>query len=255
MRKGLAGFVERLAALDGLTDLSLTTNGILLPGCAAELRAAGLRRVNVSIDSLDEGRYAQLTRGARLGDALAGLDAALSAGFSPVKVNAVLLAGVEDEVDGFVELTRRPTCTCASSSTCRSTAAWRPTASSCRPDSCSSACTPTIASTAVDGPFGLGPARYYRVPGRAGHDRLHRRRLRPLLRPLQPAAADGRRPAQDLPVLGARARARRAAAASAGRPRLPPPSPTPSTARASTAVSRRPTAAAACRRSGGRIAS
>ena len=168
VRKGLAGFVERLAALDGLTDLSLTTNGTLLPGCAAELRAAGLRRVNVSIDSLDERRYARLTRGARLSDALAGLDAALSVGFSPVKVNAVLLAGVEDEVDAFVELTRRAEVHVRFIEYMppRPPPGRRPRVRAGR----------TVLErlhadhrvAAVDGPFGLGPARYYRVPGARG---------------------------------------------------------------------------------------
>ncbi len=168
VRKGLAGFVARLADLDDLTDLSLTTNGVLLPRFAAELRGAGLRRVNVSIDSLDEGRYARLTRGGRLADALAGLDAALAAGFSPVKVNAVLLAGVEDEVDAFVELTRRREVHVRFIEYMpldRRLAAER--------DFVPAGFVLERLHAhhhveAVDGPFGLGPARYYRVPGAPG---------------------------------------------------------------------------------------
>ncbi len=168
VRKGLAGFVARLADLDDLTDLSLTTNGVLLPRFAAELRGAGLRRVNVSIDSLDEGRYARLTRGGRLPDALAGLDAALAAGFSPVKVNAVLLAGVEDEVDAFVELTRRREVHVRFIEYMpldRRLAAER--------DFVPAGFVLERLHAhdhveAVDGPFGLGPARYYRVPGAPG---------------------------------------------------------------------------------------
>ncbi len=168
VRKGLVGFVARLAALDGLTDLSLTTNAVLLPACAAELRAAGLARVNVSIDSLDERRYARLTRGARLADALAGLDAALSAGFSPVKVNAVLLAGAEDEVDAFVELTRR----------CEVHVRFIEYMPLDRRLATDREFVPAgyvlerlrarHHVEAVDGPFGLGPARYDRVPGARG---------------------------------------------------------------------------------------
>jgi cyclic pyranopterin phosphate synthase len=168
VRKGLVDFIARLAALDGLTDVSLTTNGILLPRYAAHLRAAGLRRVNVSIDSLDARRYGELTRGARLSEALAGLDAAFAAGFDPVKVNAVLLSGVEDEVEGFVALTRRRDVHVrfieympldrhiATGSTLISAGLIL---ERLRRDH---------GVEPVAGPFGLGPARYYRVPGARG---------------------------------------------------------------------------------------
>ena len=106
VRTGCAEFIGMLARTSGIADIALTTNGLLLPRFADQLRAAGLRRVNVSIDSLDERRFAALTRGGRLGDALAGLDAAFAAGFSPVKLNVLLLEGVEDELDAFVALTR-----------------------------------------------------------------------------------------------------------------------------------------------------
>ncbi len=95
-----------LAHTSGIRDISLTTNGVLLPRYAADLRRAGLRRVNISLDSLDAARYARLTRGGDLAAALAGLDAAFAAGFTPVKVNALLLEGIEDELDAFVALTR-----------------------------------------------------------------------------------------------------------------------------------------------------
>jgi cyclic pyranopterin phosphate synthase len=107
VRKGLPEFVAMLAAIPGITDLSLTTNGLLLPRLAAPLRRAGLRRVNISIDSLRAERYAQITRGGRLEDALAGLRVAFAEGFSPVKLNVVLLQGIEDELDEFVRLTVR----------------------------------------------------------------------------------------------------------------------------------------------------
>ena len=168
VRKGLVDFIARLAALDGLTDLSLTSNGILLPRYAAGLRAAGLRRVNVSIDSLDARRYGELTRGARLADALAGLDAAFAAGFSPVKVNAVLFSGCEDEVEGFVDLTRRRDVHVRFIEYMpldRQVAAGHTLVPAglilerLRRDH---------AVEPVAGPFGLGPARYYRVPGALG---------------------------------------------------------------------------------------
>jgi cyclic pyranopterin phosphate synthase len=106
VRHGCADFVGMLGRTSGIHDISLTTNGVLLPRYAADLRRAGLRRVNISLDSLDAERFARISRGGRLADALAGLDAAFDAGFSPVKVNALLLDGVEDELDAFVALTR-----------------------------------------------------------------------------------------------------------------------------------------------------
>ncbi len=105
VRAGCPGLVGMLAALPGVHDLSLTTNGLLLPRFADELRAQGLRRVNVSLDSLDEARFAEITRGGRLQDALAGLEAAFAAGFDPVKLNVLLLEGIEDELDAYVALT------------------------------------------------------------------------------------------------------------------------------------------------------
>jgi cyclic pyranopterin phosphate synthase len=168
VRKGFTGFVERLAALPGLTDLSLTTNGILLPRYAAELRAAGLVRVNVSIDSLDARRYAEISRGARLDDALAGLDAALAAGFAPVKVNAVLLAGVEAEVAGFVDLVRRRDVHVRFieymplDRRVGAEGGFVPAGYVLERLLADHRLEP------VDGPFGLGPARYYRVPGALG---------------------------------------------------------------------------------------
>lgn len=106
VRRGFVDFVSLLEAIPGISDLSLTTNGILLPRYAAQLRMAGLRRVNISIDSLQPVRYAAITRGGRLADALAGLEAAFEAGFAPVKLNVVLKHGIEDDLDAFVELSR-----------------------------------------------------------------------------------------------------------------------------------------------------
>jgi cyclic pyranopterin phosphate synthase len=106
VRLGCADFVGMLSRASGIHDISLTTNGLLLPAFADDLAAAGLRRVNVSLDSLETGRFARITRGGRLGDTLAGIDAAFLAGFSPVKVNTLLLPGVEEELDAFVDLTR-----------------------------------------------------------------------------------------------------------------------------------------------------
>jgi GTP 3',8-cyclase len=106
VRLGCADFIGMLSRTSGIDDISITTNGALLPKYAADLAAAGLKRVNISLDSLDPARFRRITRGGRLADTLAGLDAAFSAGFAPVKVNTLLLPGVEDELDAFVGLTR-----------------------------------------------------------------------------------------------------------------------------------------------------
>jgi cyclic pyranopterin phosphate synthase len=84
--------VSRVRAL-GVDDLALTTNASRLAALAAPLRAAGLQRVNVSIDSLDPARFARMTRGGDLGEVLRGIDAALAAGFDEVKTNTVVLRG------------------------------------------------------------------------------------------------------------------------------------------------------------------
>ncbi len=91
-RRGVARLVEDLHGIPGVREISMTTNGSLLAARADELRAAGLDRVNVSLDTLDPERFARLTRGGRLDDAVAGIDAALAAGLVPLKLNAVLLA-------------------------------------------------------------------------------------------------------------------------------------------------------------------
>ncbi|MFJ1702494.1 GTP 3',8-cyclase MoaA [Kitasatospora sp. NPDC088346] len=102
LRRGLPGLIARLAALG--PELSLTTNGIGLARTAAELEAAGLHRVNVSLDTLRPERYAAITRRDRIADVFAGLAAAKAAGLAPVKINAVPVRGVnDDEILDLVE--------------------------------------------------------------------------------------------------------------------------------------------------------
>ncbi|MEU6072638.1 GTP 3',8-cyclase MoaA [Micromonospora sp. NPDC047074] len=96
IRPGLVGIVAAVAALDPRPRISLTTNGIGLDRLAPTLRAAGLDRVNVSLDTLAPERFARLTRRARLADVLAGLAGAAAAGLTPVKINSVLMRGVND---------------------------------------------------------------------------------------------------------------------------------------------------------------
>jgi cyclic pyranopterin phosphate synthase len=95
LRPRLAGLVRTLAE-EGLADLALTTNGHRLAGMAEDLRRAGLRRINVSLDSLDPPTYRRLTRGGDLARAIAGIEAALRAGLEPVKLNMVVLRGINE---------------------------------------------------------------------------------------------------------------------------------------------------------------
>jgi cyclic pyranopterin phosphate synthase len=97
LRPGLAAIVARAAALRPRPALSLTTNGIGLADRAAELRAGGLDRVNVSLDTLSSERFLQLTRRDRHAEVLAGLSAAADAGLGPVKVNSVLVRGINED--------------------------------------------------------------------------------------------------------------------------------------------------------------
>ena len=96
LRRGLAGIVARTAALRPRPEISLTTNGIGLARLAGPLHQAGLDRLNVSLDTLSPETFATLTRRHRLDDVLAGLAAAAAAGLAPVKVNTVLMRGVND---------------------------------------------------------------------------------------------------------------------------------------------------------------
>ncbi|MHB0856176.1 MAG: GTP 3',8-cyclase MoaA [Anaerolineae bacterium] len=97
VRAGIVDLVGLLARIPGISDLSMTTNGILLPRYAAALADAGLARVNVSLDTLQPERYARMTRIGRLEDALAGIGAAEQAGLRPIKINTVVLQGVNDD--------------------------------------------------------------------------------------------------------------------------------------------------------------
>jgi len=102
VRARITVLIEKLAALG--VDLSMTTNGVSMESMAHDLRAAGLQRVNISIDSLRRERFAELTRRDNLREVLAGIEAAVDAGFDPVKLNMVVMAGInDDELVDFVD--------------------------------------------------------------------------------------------------------------------------------------------------------
>jgi len=97
VRIGLSSLLQMLARINGIDDIALTTNGTLLAQYAAELKAAGLRRVNISLDSLKTDKFQQITRGGNLDDVLAGIEAASTAGLNPIKINVVVMAGKNDD--------------------------------------------------------------------------------------------------------------------------------------------------------------
>jgi cyclic pyranopterin phosphate synthase len=105
VRLGIVDHIRRLRELTGIEAIALTTNATLLPKMAGPLAAAGLARVNVSLDTLDPDVYSQVTRGGKLADALAGLDAAFAVGFDPVKINVVVVRRLEQDLLGFAKMT------------------------------------------------------------------------------------------------------------------------------------------------------
>lgn len=97
VRKGIVSFIQRLGHIAGIEDVGLTTNGTLLPLMAKDLKKAGLKRVNISLDTLDPEKYREITRIGRLEDALKGVDAAIEAGLYPIKINFVRIPGKNKE--------------------------------------------------------------------------------------------------------------------------------------------------------------
>lgn len=103
-RPGLSELAQRLQRIPGVDDLSLSTNGTRLAEQADSLRQAGIARINVSLDTLDAGRFRQITGRDALADVLNGLECAREAGFTPIKINMVAMGGVnDDEIDAMVE--------------------------------------------------------------------------------------------------------------------------------------------------------
>jgi cyclic pyranopterin phosphate synthase len=171
VRGGIADLVRRLARLPGVEDLSMTTNALLLPRFAAELRAAGLQRVNVSLDTLRAERYRRICRGGDPEQVFAGIEAAERAGLEPVKINMVVIPGInDDEVEEMARLTlERPRHVRfiefmpVGNSDLQRERSYIPSAE----------LRARIASRfgleeSPVAPLGRGPARYWRIPGAAG---------------------------------------------------------------------------------------
>ncbi|OGR94666.1 MAG: cyclic pyranopterin phosphate synthase MoaA [Elusimicrobia bacterium RBG_16_66_12] len=170
VRPDIVEVVERLARVPGIGDLSLSTNGVLLGALARPLARAGLRRVNISLDSLDEERFRAVTRFGRLDEVRAGIDAALAAGLSPVKLNVVVARGLnEDEVAAFAALTQSAPLHVRfielmpmGETGFFSKERWVPLAEIL------AAAGPLEPLSGAERPVGHGPARYYRRPGARG---------------------------------------------------------------------------------------
>jgi len=171
VRKGIVDLVRELARIPGLDDLSMTTNGTLLARYAEPLARAGLRRVNISLDTLRPDRFRRITRWGRLEDVLEGRQAALAAGLRPVKINTVVVRGLnDDEVVDLARLTLQPD--------------WHIRFIEVMPlgegaNWSGDGVVPSVEIhrrieaalgplTAVRGEAGAGPARYYRLPGAKG---------------------------------------------------------------------------------------
>ena len=108
VKSNIVELCRAAAAVDGIEEVCLTTNGTLLPKLAAPLREAGVRRLNISLDTLDAEKFRYITRIGNLEDALAGIEASLEAGFEKIKINSVLIGGFnDDEIPTLAALTQR----------------------------------------------------------------------------------------------------------------------------------------------------
>jgi cyclic pyranopterin phosphate synthase len=97
VRPGIVELTQAISGIPGIEDVAMTTNGLLLDYLAAPLARAGLRRLNVSLDTMDREKYARITRGGRVDKVLSGIAAAEAAGLTPIKINAVVVRGFNDE--------------------------------------------------------------------------------------------------------------------------------------------------------------
>ena len=197
VRKGLSTLCAMTKNTAGVRELAITTNGSLLPQFAQELKDAGVDRLNISLDTLDPQKFAQMTRIGTLSDTLDGISAAKAAGFQNLKLNTVLIGGFnDDEIGDFVELTRdddisvrfielMPMHTCAE---------W--------PESCFLSADAVLAQYPELSPVGSsGAAELYQMPGYCGSDSPHEPGF---LRPMLPHPHHRRRKTEALPALPGR---------------------------------------------------
>lgn len=182
VRKGVVDLVRDVANTPGIENVSLTTNGVLLPKMASDLKRAGLSRVNISLDTLDEDQFAYITRRGRLHETLDGIEAALEAGFDPVKINAVTVRSLNQDYLAFARLSMdrplhvrfieyMPVGDSAGVAGC----GWGP--DDVVPNEevlgtinaqAREAGLPELVPAGGDSPLGWGPARYWEFPGAKG---------------------------------------------------------------------------------------
>jgi cyclic pyranopterin phosphate synthase len=169
VRAGLPDLVALIAGIDTIDDISLTTNGILLAQYAAELKEAGLQRVNISLDTLKPERFRQITRCGKLENTFEGIAAAYQTGLTPVKINMVVMAGVND--DEILDFARKSV-----------SDGWNVRFIELMPSSANEPVSSKLVSVSEMKkrlealgklePFrievGNGPARYFRLPGASG---------------------------------------------------------------------------------------
>ena len=103
VRKGIISLVKHITEIKGIDDIAMTTNGVFLKEFATELKSSGLSRLNISLDTMREDRFAEITRGGNIADVFDGVEAVLKAGFKGTKMNAVIMRGDnDDEIHDFV---------------------------------------------------------------------------------------------------------------------------------------------------------
>jgi cyclic pyranopterin phosphate synthase len=165
VRADLPELIRMLSKIDGIQELALTTNGMLLTKHALELKQAGLSRVNVSLDTLKADRFRYITRLGKLEDVLEGIAAAKKAGFDPVKINTVVMRGInDDEILDFAKMTHED--------------GWHIRFIELMPFKGVAAFVPSAEVhqrvgllgrlEPAESPAGNGPARYYRLAGARG---------------------------------------------------------------------------------------
>ncbi len=107
VRKGIVDICKRVSSIEGIKEVCITTNGILLKKYAVELKEAGVNRLNISLDTLKEEKYQKITRCGKIQDVIDGIEKCKQIGYEKIKINVVLIGGFnDDEISDFVELTR-----------------------------------------------------------------------------------------------------------------------------------------------------